>query len=218
MDYQQFVSSHPKRKVAQDHCLSMSGIDVLKGWFLQCLNSPMDLRHVDFVPTIENYTSSYGEVSVQALHLTNEGMTGLYQGDLTWTYEKISLAQQIPYPIRYSGSYPAQWGYMRRWLEETYGLVFDNGELMLLGSNEPLKDTDYLNAPIIGPDQYLKLVASVKSHRFIAQETSAPLRLVLTPKSQAKKSFTGFSWGNMETTMRELIPFPDYVPPPPNQN
>ncbi len=205
MDYIQFVSAHPSRRVRSGHVLSISGIDAVKKWFLNSTPRHLDIRHLQLTPQLGLSTNSMGVINVEALHMTQEGVQGQYQGNLTWRYAKVSLSDLIPYPIRYAGPYPAQWGYIRYWLETTYGLCFDANDLMLVDSAVALKDSDYIETDYIGPDQYFELMATSNSLRFRGHESATPLRLILTPTGNPDTSLKGHSWGTLEGDMRILV-------------
>lgn len=193
MNYADFVAADARRQVPPGHCLGKTGLQAVKDWFNE--TTELDLRQFRFEPIQALSTGDQGCIRLTAVAMTDEGDVGRYLGTQDWIYTKVPIHTCLPYPIRYSGPYPAQWGYMRYWFASTYGLLFDENDFTLEHDDSPLKDVTLIDLNLTGPGQYLKLSVRDTSLRF--QVTDTPLRIVLTPTQATRRSLQGFSEGTV---------------------
>lgn len=105
--------------------------------------------------------------------ISKNGLIGQYTGEVVFPYTKRSLNNLLPYPLVYSLEYPTTLTRLATFMEDTYGIVIEDGEFSVDNNSVTgaLSGTDAIDA---APDAvYGRVVfrALATSGRFAADST-----------------------------------------------
>ena len=157
--------------------IAQTALDAARSHFLASIGQAIDPGQLDFA--IDPTTST---LTVTGREYDSNGQNGQFVGSVSLGYDKVSIAQCLPYPIFVNLNYPTNVALLRTTLKNDYGVVIEEYDLAKSPGGTAMDDSIPLNGPVDANHQ-LVLYTSSLSGRWLP---NTPVRFIFATERQGR--------------------------------